>query len=68
MGGLEQVRAEVGAGETLWWVHAGWGFGAVITDEKGVIVDSAPILRKLRGLWVEGLPRHYRVEKVKRGS
>jgi hypothetical protein len=66
--GLEPAKAALGAGESLWWLDTGWACGAVIANEKGVIVDSAPIFKKPQGLWLEGLPRKYRVEKVKGGA
>ena len=42
---------------TQWWVNLDFACGLVVTDEKGIIVDAMPILRKFIGQNINNLEK-----------
>jgi len=45
----------------MWyWIDTGWGCGGIITS-NGIVVDGAPIFRKLRGQLVSKLSKYYNI-------
>lgn len=34
---------------STYWINTGWATGGVLVDKNGIIVDGAPIFRKLFG-------------------
>lgn len=49
----------------IWYyIDTGWGCGAIIV-KRGIVVDSAPIFRKLRGKRISYLKRIYPCVKLK---
>ncbi len=44
-------------------LDTGWGCGLIIVED-GLIVNSAPIFRKLQGVDLKDLPKKYRIERI----
>ena len=59
--GLQQVQHQPGVdsqrevGMTDLWVSSSWATGLVITDDKGIIQDTAPVWQKFRGQSIDSL-------------
>ena len=52
---------DAGLALALYWIDTRWGCGGILVNEQGIVIDGAPIFRRLIGQSVASLRRSYRL-------
>ena len=50
--------------DSKYYIDTGWGCGAIITNQLGCVIKTAPIFKKFKGQNIERLEKSYNIHKI----